>query len=591
MKRIFLLVMTMMVAVASWSQTYTWNKPAGGAWNTTTNWTPTRSAPGTNDVLIISTGTSMTITSFPAAGQTIGKLSIINNLANNTDVILTGSTGTLTINGGTGTDLTIDAGSALHYSGNITIGGSATGSISGLLEVAPGRTLDVNNGTGNATVNATGVIQNSGTVNGSTGGLVFSSGATYIHAEDGGAIPTATWNANSNCNITGITLNGPSTASFGQDLGNVTWNSPSQTDLYSLAGQMTDVFGDFNVISTGTGDLELKNSGGSTATDVRGDLNLSGGILYIVKAANNHSLSVRGNLNITGGSLRKGGTGNADFIFSGTAVRSFSKTGGTIVNDIDFSIPNNAIVDFGSSVLDGTSGNFTLSGGGKIITSNAAGLNSTGGGSIQVGGTRSFSSTADYEFRGASTGTFNTNGSQEVNDLIINNASGNVTLAKLRIVDGSLTLLNGYVTTTAALSLTVSTSGSASTVNGSYVNGPLIKLVNNSSTFNFPVGKLSGGGLRTIGLITSSGTGTSTFTAQFFDASATAAKPGATYGSGISRVSGCEYWTLDRAAGGSRSGRVTLSWSPASNCTPNNNYITAPGSLKVARHNGVVPGI
>jgi hypothetical protein len=591
MKRILLLVMTMIAAVAGWSQTtYTWNKPAGGAWNATTNWSPTRTAPAANDVLVISTGTSMTITSFPAGGQTVGKLSITNNSTNNTVVTLTGSTGDLVISGGTGVDFTIDAGSELHYTGDITVNSGATGTISGLLEVASGRTLDVNNGTGNATVTSTGVIQNSGTVSGAINRLVFSAGATYIHARDGGSIPTASWDAASNCNITGITSNGPATTSFAQDFGNVTWNSPSQTDLYSMAGELTDVFGDLNVISTGSGDLELKNSGNTTGTDVRGDFNLSGGTFYIIKSSNTQSLSVRGSVNITGGSMLEGGSGVASFVFSGTAVRTFTKTGGTITGDIDFSIPNNAIVDFGTSSLDGTTANFTLSGGGKIITSNAAGLNSTGGtGSILVGGTRSFSSTADYEFRGASTGTFSTNGAQEVNDLIINNTSGNVTLARSRVVDGNLTLTNGYVTTTAALSLTISTSGSATTANGAYVNGPLIKEMSSSSTFTFPVGKVTGG-LRTIGLTTNSGTGTSIFTAQFFDASAVAAKPGATYGSGISRVSGCEYWTLDRNSG-NRSGRVILSWSPASNCVSNSNYITAPGSLKVARHNGANPGI
>ena len=61
-------------------------------------------------------------------------------------------------------------------------------------------------------------------------------------------------------------------------------------------------------------------------------------------------------------------------MFAGTTEQAFIKTGGTISNAINFAINTNAKVNFGTSVLSGSTGTFTLSSGGKIITENANGL-------------------------------------------------------------------------------------------------------------------------------------------------------------------------------------------------------------------------
>src|SRR5947207_9495545 len=82
--------------------TYTWNQTAGGSWATTTNWTPTRTSPATNDVLVFNNGTTQTVTNVPT--QTIGQVSVSGNTA----ITLTATAAAVvTIGGGTGTDLSV----------------------------------------------------------------------------------------------------------------------------------------------------------------------------------------------------------------------------------------------------------------------------------------------------------------------------------------------------------------------------------------------------------------------------------------------------------------------------------------------------
>src|SRR5205085_3810614 len=83
--------------------TYTWNQTGTAAWTTSTNWTPTRTTPAVDDVLVFNNGATTIATGVPT--QTIGQLSV----SGNTNVTLqAGATATLTIAGGTGTDLSVD---------------------------------------------------------------------------------------------------------------------------------------------------------------------------------------------------------------------------------------------------------------------------------------------------------------------------------------------------------------------------------------------------------------------------------------------------------------------------------------------------
>jgi Secretion system C-terminal sorting domain len=366
-----------------------------------------------------------------------------------------------------------------------------------------------------------------------------------------------------------------------QTFGNFTWNSPSQALNFSFAAAITTINGDFTVANTGSGSIILKNfGGGTTSTTVAGDYIQTGGRLVIVGSSESHNLNVRGNFDMSGGTLTRGGTpgatSSANVIFSGTAVQAFTKTAGTISNAINFTINNNAKVDFGTSVLSGSTGRFTLAIGGRIITANPNGLGATG--SIQM--TRTYNSLADYEFQGAGTGVFTTSTPNTVRDLIINNSvnGGDVILDMPLNVTRQLNLTEGMITTSTNL-LTIGSAGSATapTVT-SFVNGPLAKVGN--TAFTFPVGK-AGEGYRTIGIGAPSGN--ATFRAEFVRSN-----PGAgTFGAGITQISACEYWDLTRTGGGAGvNARVTLSWESTSPCGSAGTYVTNPATLRVAHFVG-----
>jgi DNA/RNA endonuclease G (NUC1) len=116
--------------------TYTWNQTAGGSWATSTNWTPTRTTPATNDLLLFNNGTTQTVTAVPT--QTIGRLTV----SGNTNITLqAGATATLTISGG-GTGLSVAAGSQLNVNTatalTINLPSGTAGSISGAMTLSAG---------------------------------------------------------------------------------------------------------------------------------------------------------------------------------------------------------------------------------------------------------------------------------------------------------------------------------------------------------------------------------------------------------------------------------------------------------------------
>lgn len=586
MKKIYFLTLILLAAVTGWSQTTVWtNGNNNNRWDQNGNWS--NGVPTTNSTVVFNNGNTFTVINVAASGSlTLDALRIEGN----TNVTLTNTSNsrTLTIRNGAGTnDFFVQSGSELTLADggggdgvSVTMqnNSNSVGRIEGILTVDNNRAFNTSN---NTVTTVTGTVVNGETVNSTNSSrLVFAAGSTYIHAQNGGTIPTSTWNTTSTCRIEGITNTLPS--SYTQDFGNFVWSCAGQTSGLSFAGGLNVINGDFIVESTGSGDLRLKISGGTTSTTVGGNFVLSGGTLYIIQSNNTHTLEVAGNVTISGGTLARAGGGSVgNFVFNGSSEQTFTKTGGTISGVVDFTVNSGASVNFGTSLLDGTNATFTLSAGAKIITSNAAGLASTGAsGSIRVGGTRTYSNGADYEFQGAATGAFTTTGNN-VRDLIINNTSGQVSMGRNFNVTRALTLTNGYITP-GANTLLVGTAGTSTSSNGAYVNGQLSKQFNSNQAFTFYVGTTTANGLRSIGLTTNSGGGTSTFVAELLRASGS--NVSAVYGSGISRVSQCEYWTLNRS-GGSRGGQVTLSWDANSPCN-GGQYVTELTSLRVARYDG-----
>jgi hypothetical protein len=570
-----LITMLLIVTIASSQQTYIWNNAAGGDFQLPGNWAPNRGVLAATDILEFNTGSSFNVTNVPT--QTIGRLNIS---AGTVTFSGAGGTQTLTINNSAGgADLIIADGASLIQNSSleaIVLGTAATADISGTL---------TENGTYNTdgtnvvtTVSGTGIIDNRNTVTSFSGTkLVMSGGSYYIHGLDGGNIPSATWDANATIEFTGVTSSMPN--NLGQAYGNFIWNSSLQTATLSFNGNVTTINGDFSVQSTGTGTVSLKNVGGSSPTNVAGDFNLSGGTLIITGTNNTQILNVSGDVMISGGTLtRTGGTSN--FNFSGI-TQTFTKTGGTISNTVNFTILSGATVDFGTSILDGSNGTFTLATGGKIITANPDGIRSTGAfGAIQVTGTRSYNSGADYEFRGATTGTFTTTTNPQVRNFIVNNTGGNVTLSQPMTVTTQLNLTAGALISTATNMLTLADNATVTGAsNASYVSGPIRKT--GDDVFTFPTGR-SGAGYVPIAISAPAST-TTVMTAEYLRG--TPPNANNITATGITHISGCDYWTLDHTAGTAPTINITLNWN-ANNPCGGASYVTDPTTIKAVHYNG-----
>jgi hypothetical protein len=174
---------------ANFSQhVYTWNPTGTASWATSTNWTPTRTAPAANDVLLFNNGATTIATNVPA--QTIGQLLV----SANTNVSLQATApATLTLQGGTGPDLSVAAGSTLQLTGAnaivLALASGATGDISGTTSLAGGQhrilSLDaasVAYNSGAKCVGAAGFVGNAfgdGTGAGGLNSVVFHAGSLY----------------------------------------------------------------------------------------------------------------------------------------------------------------------------------------------------------------------------------------------------------------------------------------------------------------------------------------------------------------------------------------------------------------------------
>ncbi len=389
--------------------TMNWNTTTSGQWqrHNGTSWQNTTTPPtNTNSTkIIISSGNTVTI----MAGVTVDQVSIDAG-----GQVTLNTSGTLTIANGVGDDFVVN-GTFLNTNGNIT----------------------------------------------TTGNLVFKNLSTYQHGRDGSNIPTATWDANSTCLITGVTTTVPTVSSFAQSFGNFTWNCSSQNSNVSLAGELVDISGNFTMSNTGTSSLRLLNSGGGSTpitVNIGGNYIQTGGYLYLygttTQTGIGTTLNISGNFTISGGTLNHNGNTSSNssgsvgtinlfgdflmssgtltengnysgaFNFTSSGIKTFTKTGGTISNTINFEILSGATVDFGTSVLDGSGGRFALNLGAGIITANTGGLSTSGTtGSIQVSGTRTYNTGANYTYNGTSVQVTG-DGLTGANSLTINNAAG-----------------------------------------------------------------------------------------------------------------------------------------------------------------------
>ncbi len=289
---------------------------------------------------------------------------------------------------------------------NVTID-QATVETGGQIIVNASRTLTIANGSGfDLTVH--GSIDNSGTVhtnsnviitvygevfnreaNFATSGsglILFNAGSTYHHLRNGGAIPSANWNAASTCEVAGTEAGNIS--GLNQVFGNLTWNRVNQTNNQDLpnSGSMS-IAGNLTIMSTGSGELRLDDvfltvggdftqtggrfllteQGGANGVeqtlDIAGDFTLSGGTLDMAsKNTAVGTINIGGNFTQDGGMLTETSTSTASgaVFLTGTALQTFFSAGG-ISNSIHFTLDNASGAELDSDVT--LPGNLTLTSG------------------------------------------------------------------------------------------------------------------------------------------------------------------------------------------------------------------------------------
>jgi hypothetical protein len=435
------------VATGNWSSTSTWSTTSGGASGAT--------VPGNGDVVVIEGGFTVTLNASTAS--TLASLTISSGSTFSTTSTFTVNATTITING-------------LYLNGS-------TGTI-----------------TGTMTVGATG---------------------TYQHNINGGAIPTATWDVNSTCIVTGITTTMLTTTV--QKFGNFIWNCPNQAFTSATALVDTLKVHNLTVISTGTntttgqfrvqnspitvnGDLNINGgimwvAGQATKTiNVAGNLNIAGGELNVVTAANAGIINVTGNVNITSGILKldsgsttgtlnvKGNVGinggtldlasssgvgtvsdSGDFSHTGGTITETGSTttsgikfvkagiqtytsGGTVSNNVNFTVNSGSTLQMAdaSTVITGA-GTFTLASGATLGITSSAGITTTGAtGNIQVTGTRTFTTGANYIYNGTVAQATGNGLTQNIPvNVTINNPGNTVTLSTTGTISGNLTISAG----------------------------------------------------------------------------------------------------------------------------------------------------
>lgn len=258
-----------------------------------------------------------------------------------------------------------------------------------------------------------------------------------------------------------------------------------------------------------------------------------------------------------GGNTFASGT-TTTFVNSGTGV---------------FRLGNATADDFaGNVIFNQTSGTIqpayntasTFRGNITVNSSTAINFGAAGGGSITFTGT----SNQSVSKTGSASPTFNR--------LIMNKASGTVTLNTDARVGTTATFTSGILNTTTANYLDFADNATVTGAsNASFVDGPVRKTGNDA--FTFPIGDNTFYRPAAISAPTNTA---HFFTAQYFNADHGLGSNG---DPSFISITKCEYWQIDRNSGASSNVLVTLSWQEAA-CVAG--YITDPPTVRVTRWNG-----
>ncbi|TAG55975.1 MAG: LamG domain-containing protein, partial [Cytophagales bacterium] len=294
--------------------TYTFTA-AGGNFQTATNWSPARTVLATNDILVFTTTSNITVNNVPS--QTILQLRNIGTANVRFDPV-TSTNITLSIDGGNLNNIDLQNGGGGGFNFN-TAGGGTINVITKNIFIGTGRNIDLTN------INTTGFLTVSGLCTNSGGGITnslisgttkttFLNASVYNHNVNGGNIPFANWLQGSTCSITGII--GNDLSQINQSFWDLTWDCAGQNvtrRLISTNGQSMSVLGTFFVRNTNNQILGLfTGNAGETTNFFINNLQQSNGTLQLANNGNTNAALVRisGNITQTGGSMALGGAGS-----------------------------------------------------------------------------------------------------------------------------------------------------------------------------------------------------------------------------------------------------------------------------------------
>ena len=216
----------------------------------------------------------------------------------------------------------------------------------------------------------------------------------------------------------------------------------------------------------------------------------------------------------------------------------------------------------GSATLDVTTSNYgiTLAGNWTNTSTFAA-----------QGGTVTLNGTSSQTITNASGELFN--------NLTVNNSTSAsaIVLSGPATVNGTMTFTDGHVITTSSNLLTLGAGASVASVSdGSHVDGPVAKVKNTTTKFDFPTGD---GTNYMAASVTPTSTSSTTFVAEYFSVEQT---QGTALGAGVDHISSQDYWFINRSSG-SANANVTLVWEYPSAADSEINNMS---QLLVAQWNG-----
>ena len=409
-------------------------------------------------------------------------------------------------------DITIRTGHTITLSNSLIID-EVTIETGAQLIIPSGDELTIyDNGSYETDFSVSGILNNQGTVT-VEGGLAFNSGSTYIHATDGGSIPTADWNTTSTCLVTGIASTAP--AGFGQSFGNFTWNCTSQsTDV--LINKDVEVKGDFTLSSTGSNSIFLASTVSRSLTILGNYLQTDGNFKFNSTDYGPAAfMFVAGNMTTTSdeGSIVVDVTApNGTITFNGGSPQTLYFANSACALWTNFVVNSGSTLLLGSNlILAGSSGypanfvvNGTLNAGTKIISSYPQ---------------SSYAVTGFYLYSGATIITANENYSGSYGALSSSGAYGSVQTATRSFSTGANYVYNGTANQRTGTGLPTGLTGKLTINNQGYTvylnnnrtiaAGGIIEIVNGTFYASNPLTMTSGSSInRSGGSMTGTPTGT-----------------------------------------------------------------------------------